>query len=88
MLVLAGQLNLNPLSRCRMIRLGGDIRWIGWDTQVEAIAAQYDLVAAMAGGKKFKEKDRYPRPDRRKPQLFAPSIAEFNVGAWMRAVNK
>lgn len=73
-----------------MIRLGGDIRWIGWDFNSEIAASQYDLVASFGGDKNAK----FPRPgtgasepDETAGQLFAPSIAEFNVGAWMSAIN-
>lgn len=90
-LILVGQLQLNPHSRCRMIRLGGDPRWIGWDSNSELAASQHDLIVAFASGKSLSENDLYPRPGRiKKPDnggLFAPSIADFNVGAFMQAIN-
>ena len=74
-----------------MIDLGGDARWIGWDTNSEIAAAQYDLIVAFAAGKKASENDRYPRPGLRssgetKSELFAPTIADFNVGAFMEQI--
>lgn len=94
-LALAEQLQLNPYSRVRMIQLGGDIRWIGWDAAAEAAAATHDLIVGVAtglSGKKVRDKDLYPRPGKQmktdESNLFAPSIADFNVGAFMSVINQ
>lgn len=90
---LTEQLQLNVNSRCRMIRLGGDTRWIGWDVNSELAATQYDLIGQFAAGDKFTEADRFPRPglkqtDASTGDLFAPDIASFNVAAFMAEINK
>lgn len=76
-----------------MIGLGGDLRWIGWDTNSEIAAAQHDLIVMVFAGKEFTDSDRYPRPGTKQTGsaetggLFAASIADFNVGAFMEQIN-
>lgn len=81
------------MSRCRMIALGGDPRWIGWDSNSELAASQFDLIHQFAAGEKFMEADKFPRPGQsagrsdEPAELFAPTIADFNVGAFMQRVH-
>lgn len=80
-----------------MIRFGGDTAWLGWDAKAEASAATHDAVIAFAYGMGNTEPPAgvfYPRPGASPDEepsevdnLFAPSIAEFNVGKWMQALN-
>lgn len=83
-----------------MIRLGGgDIRFLGWDVHAELKADQYDQMLAifkgLAGGS-VEPEDRYPRPDAHRssraevsePGLFAPTIADFDVGSFMGIISK
>jgi len=93
--VLVEHLLLNPRSRCRAIRYDGDLRWIGWDYTSEAMASLFDLVAAMAAGEKFTDEFRFARPGGRSTpvtdsppeDLVAPTIADFNTGAFMSQVS-
>ncbi len=81
------------MSRCRMISLGGDSRWIGWDSNSELAASQHDLIHQLAKGDKFTESDRYPRPGHAPKhadgagELFAPTLADFSVPAFMQVIN-
>lgn len=80
-----------------MIRFGGDLAWLGWDTQADAAAATHDAIVSFAYGMGNTEPPAgafYPRPGSTNADepaevdnLFAPSIAEFNVGKWMQALN-
>lgn len=79
-----------------MINLGGDLRFIGWDANAQIQADRYDQLTALAagfGGKQMDESERYPRPGRDKtdapePGLYAPTIADFNIGAFMGELTK
>lgn len=80
-----------------MIRFGGDITWLGWDATAAATAATHDAIISFAYGMGDNEPPArafYPRPGSESDEataeddnLFAPSIAEFNVGKWMQAIN-
>ncbi|UOR02059.1 hypothetical protein MUN77_01625 [Leucobacter allii] len=80
-----------------MIRFGGDPQWIGWDAAADAAAATHDVLVSIAhglGGSKPPPSDFYKRPGASRTEaadasgeLFAPSIAEFNVGAFMSLIN-
>ncbi|MBU3995002.1 MAG: hypothetical protein KKF42_04385 [Actinobacteria bacterium] len=91
-LVLVEHLLLNPQSRCRAIRYGGDVRWIGWDANTEATAAVFDTIVAIAAGKKYTDDLRYERPgfgartDATQSDAYAPTIADFNTASFMREV--
>lgn len=93
-LVLVEHLTFTPLSRCRAIRLGGDPRWISWDNSAEAIASLVDTVVAVAAGKKYTDELKYERPSGAKQatkpadDLFAPTIADFGVAAFMSEITK
>ena len=93
-LILVEHLLLNPASRCRAIRYGGDLRWIGWDYNSEVLASLFDLVTAFAAGKNFSNDMRFERPGHsvagrgssEPEELVAPTIADFNAAAFMRQV--
>lgn len=80
-----------------MIRFGGDAAWLGWDPTAAAAAATHDAIISFAYGMGNSEPPAeafYPRPGSSPNEgpaeadnLFAPSIAEFNVGKWMQALN-
>jgi hypothetical protein len=84
----------NPWSRVRAKRLGGP-EWIGWTPAVQALAAQFDQIAALVGGLGGGELDQkvlYPKPPglgagEQEQEPIVPTIAQFNVPAFMRQVN-
>ena len=98
-LKLVGHLSFIPESRTRALRLGGDLRFIGWDKRAEIAADTFDLIQATIagfGGQPLTQESYYPRPGGVQPQdatpaeekeASVPSIAEFSVGAFMREIN-
>lgn len=63
----------------------------GWDKNADISANIHDAIVALLiglGGKRMTEKDRYPRPRpvvEAKP--VAPTIADFDIGSFMRQFN-
>ncbi|MFD5864354.1 hypothetical protein ACFWGP_05345 [Agromyces sp. NPDC127015] len=93
-LTLAGQLLRNPQSRFRADRLGDD-RWIGWTLESSALAGIHDVLLGIGyalaqkqmPADAFFKRPTTPFVEQAEPNLFAPTIAEFNIGSFMRQIH-
>lgn len=86
-------LHLNPHSRVRMIALGGDVRWIGWDANADIAAARFDQLTQIVAGfgkSKANASNVYPRPggkpDDMPSEAFAGSVDDFEIDKFMAAL--
>jgi hypothetical protein len=89
--LLAEQLLTHHASRYRAAVSGDQAAEWMWGPTQSVLADLYDLVTVLTsalGGQKPTADDMYPRPHIAAPAAAAvPTIAEFNVDAFLRQIN-
>lgn len=68
---------------------GGDdgMSFLGWSQDSMLLAQIHNALIAKYAGKKAKDLMILGPKSKREPQLFAPTIADFNVGRFMAVIN-